>query len=133
MKDILDCNITISSDNMGKTKDGLIWQLRPVKTIGEEDLGWFAISGYVGLPKGHPYYGRNHGNIDVNAYGGLTFSEEINSHWVIGFDVMYCGQNLSTWGKDRCMQELMNLVKQLQIKEISNDKTMSKMQTEKFN
>lgn len=49
--------------------------------------------GYIGLPKGHPYYGKDYDDIDVEVHGGWTYagkSEEYpvesNNLWWIGFD-----------------------------------------------
>jgi len=50
--------------------------------------------GYVGLPKGHPDYGKHYDDIDdsIEVHGGLTFSgywEELQDQlWYLGFD---CG------------------------------------------
>jgi hypothetical protein len=102
--------------DMGKTKEGLVWQLRPTDTLFEGSrfmpLGGYG-NGYVGLPKGHPYYGVTYEEIPVDVYGGLTFSEQKGEYWVVGFDVFHYGQNLNSWPKDRCMKELMSLVEQL--------------------
>lgn len=34
-----------------------------------------ALCGYVGIPKGHPYYGRHYDEVPVEAHGGLTFGD----------------------------------------------------------
>lgn len=51
------------------------------------------LGGYVGLPKGHPCYGKHFRDVDATVHGGLTFSgrgdgdrREAN-YWWIGF---YC-------------------------------------------
>lgn len=33
-----------------------------------------ALCGYVGVPEGHPLYGRPYGDVDADVHGGLTFS-----------------------------------------------------------
>src|SRR4051812_17731696 len=35
-----------------------------------------ALCGYVGVPKGHPAYGKEYGSVDVDVHGGLTFSDK---------------------------------------------------------
>lgn len=32
--------------------------------------------GYVGVPRDHPYYGKNNNDCDVSVHGGLTFSDK---------------------------------------------------------
>lgn len=58
--------------------------------------------GYVGLPKGHKYYGKDYGEInDIECHGGLTYSndslfgQDDKDTWWIGFD---CSHNRD--GKD---------------------------------
>lgn len=53
------------------------------------------LNGYVALPSGHPYYGKD--DIDVEAHGGLTFAKEGDGvsweqgYWWIGFDCAHWG------------------------------------------
>jgi hypothetical protein len=50
--------------------------------------------GYVGIPKGHKYYGKNYDYIPIDCHCGLTYSEKYlygqldENTWWIGFD---CG------------------------------------------
>jgi hypothetical protein len=55
--------------------------------------------GYVRIPKGHPWHGRNYGDIDVDVHGGLSFAEpdmpcdkagDDDAYWV-GFDCGHSG------------------------------------------
>ena len=53
---------------------------------------------YVGLPKGHKFYGVHYDNIPINTHGGLTFSDnelKINEPeikvWWIGWDYSHAG------------------------------------------
>jgi len=32
--------------------------------------------GYVGVPEGHPYYGKDYDSVDVDVHGGLTFADK---------------------------------------------------------
>ena len=47
--------------------------------------------GYVGLPKGHEYYGKDARKIPIRCHGGITFTEnslygqDDNDKWWIGF------------------------------------------------
>jgi hypothetical protein len=62
---------------------------------------WGHWCGYVGLPPGHPLYGKGYNDIDVAAHGGLSYAEgcagpichvpqpgEPDAVWWVGFD---CG------------------------------------------
>lgn len=33
------------------------------------------LCGYVGVPPGHPWYGKGYDEVDVNVHGGLTYAE----------------------------------------------------------
>jgi hypothetical protein len=45
--------------------------------------------GYICIPKGHPWFGKDYDNIDASVHGGLTFAQydddDDESYW-IGFD-----------------------------------------------
>lgn len=57
-----------------------------------------ALCGYVGVPEGHPCYGKDWDDLDVNVHGGLTYSDacqpgdhvpgekESDNMWWLGFD-----------------------------------------------
>lgn len=52
--------------------------------------------GYVGLPRGHRYFGVSYDDIDVDVHGGLTFSGHRDEHggediWWLGFDCAHAG------------------------------------------
>jgi hypothetical protein len=83
-------------------------------------------NGYVILPKNHQYDGENYDNIPVNVHGGLTYSNQELSGWVIGFDTAHVGDfipSLSSffgpqqsghyWTHSEVLSELNNLVAQL--------------------
>lgn len=62
-----------------------------------------ALCGYVGVPPGHPWHGKDHDAIDADVHGGLTYSnarqgdichvpkpgEPEDVHW-LGFDCAHC-------------------------------------------
>lgn len=44
------------------------------------------LCGYVILTKDNKFYGKDYDHIPVQVHGGLTFSDEVNGEWLIGFD-----------------------------------------------
>lgn len=76
------------------------------------DTGWG--NGYVKLPKGHKYYGVHYDDIPVDVHGGLTYSEEEDGFWVVGFDTAHGGDHSRNWTKERVEEETKNLAKQLE-------------------
>lgn len=58
--------------------------------------------GYVGLPKNHPYHGKDYDDVDVDVHGGLTYAAECGGfvcHVSEGADELYwlgfdCGHYL---------------------------------------
>lgn len=63
--------------------------------------GGGALCGYVGVPEGHPWHGKDYGDVDAHAHGGLTYADrcqvdgkichvpqpgESDAVWWIGFD-----------------------------------------------
>jgi len=97
------------------------------RTMGM-DFGWG--NGYVAIPKGHSLYGKDYNEIhdlipslDVN--GGLTFSDtsdlfksddlpnDIEGHWVVGFDTSHSWDTLKMWSRERVIEETERLKSQL--------------------
>jgi hypothetical protein len=56
------------------------------------------LCGYVGLPKGHKYYGKKYIQIDVDVHRGLTYSKKDDGFWVIGFDCAHFGDYQMVFG-----------------------------------
>lgn len=57
---------------------------------GPIELGHFC--GYVVIPKGHPWHGKDYGNLDCEVHGGLTYHESLQHFdYVIGFDCAHSG------------------------------------------
>lgn len=75
------------------------------------DHGWG--NGYVHIPEGHPWFGKECEHIDVDIHGGLTFSEMKDDMWVIGFDTCHYMDTVSLWPKWRVQQEADNLLQQV--------------------
>jgi hypothetical protein len=44
------------------------------------------LCGYVLLPRGHPYFGKDYEDIPVSVHGGLTFGAVEGDYYRIGFD-----------------------------------------------
>jgi len=74
--------------------------------------GWG--NGYVHLPPGHKWYGKNHDKIPVEVHGGLTYSEwdEEKICWVIGFDTNHSGDTLEKWPREAVLEETERLLQQ---------------------
>ena len=59
-------------------------------------------TGYVGLPKGHKYYGKHYESIDIVCHGGLTYGrdslygQDDSDIWWIGFDCGHWGDGYDT-------------------------------------
>lgn len=60
--------------------------------------------GYVAVEKGHPYYEKNSGDLEVDVHGGLNYAAHCSGHichvpapgesdevWWLGFDCAHCG------------------------------------------
>jgi hypothetical protein len=61
------------------------------------------LSGYVGVPKGHPWFERDDYNIDAECHGGLTFSGSRNDErapWWLGFDCAHYGDVVPSMAYD---------------------------------
>ena len=48
------------------------------------------LCGYVRLPEGHKFYKQHYNDIDVDVHGSLTYSQQENDQWVVGFDCGHC-------------------------------------------
>lgn len=55
--------------------------------------------GYVRVPKGHPWHGKDYDSIEAHVHGGLTFAKPdepcdkggLDDGWWIGFDCAHAG------------------------------------------
>jgi hypothetical protein len=74
--------------------------------------------GYVRVPPGHPAYGKDYNDLDVDVHGGLTFAalepctehEDGQGYW-LGFDCAHSGDDMCD--PDADMESLPNDVKRL--------------------
>jgi len=62
-------------------------------------------NGYIAVPKSHPWHGKLYEDIDVVVHGGLTFSENLGGHWVLGFDTNHSGD---AYGPNAAINVLLN-------------------------
>lgn len=51
------------------------------------------LNGYISIPPYHPWYKKSYDDIDIEVHGGLTFSEDMNGEWIIGFDTNHFGDS----------------------------------------
>lgn len=66
------------------------------------------LCGYVSLPPGHPWHGKDYDDIPVSVHGGLTYAEPADESvardaaprgwWVIGFDCAHGGDLVPLYG-----------------------------------
>ena len=82
--------------------------------------------GYVGVPKGHPWYGQDYYSVDVSIHGGLTYSgknpsSKIDDLWWLGFDTAHFGDTMQNCSKAYCENEVASLLKQAE-EAITHDK-----------
>jgi hypothetical protein len=69
-------------------------------------------NGYVSLPAGHPWYGKDYGDIEADVHGGLTYATEEDGRWVIGFDTTHVGDENREWNRDNVKREADRLLEQ---------------------
>ena len=78
----------------------------PVKGYGE-------FNGYVSLPIGHPWYGKTYPKLQmVDVHYGLTYSEEEDGRWVIGFDTAHASDDPKDWNREKVRKEANKLLDQ---------------------
>ena len=108
------------------------------------EFGWG--NGYVLLPYNHPFYGVHYDILNINAHGGLTFSEKFkdtrflkwvegleidgdvtrenfkkfDGYWIIGFDTAHSGDDLITCSKEYVINETTNILEQCLSDDIEN-------------
>jgi|SRR5579884_668190 len=76
--------------------------------VTHNDLGYRC--GYVRVPRGHPWHGKDFDQIDADVHGGLTFAEAdaecdkgSDDGWWIGFDCAHAGD-----ARDPALVELIS-------------------------
>lgn len=102
-----------------------VWQFEPDKMQWEDPATKLpclivrnqagALCGYVGVPEGHPFYGKDYSDLPVECHGGLTFSDFCGEHedgichkpspgepekvWWLGFDCGHGGDIIPSFIK----------------------------------
>jgi len=68
------------------TSSGFLCEIKRHPSLGH-------LCGYIYIPRGHPWYLVEDGNIDVDVHGGLTYSsmDKTIDFWCIGFDCSHYG------------------------------------------
>jgi hypothetical protein len=76
------------------------------------DHGWG--NGYVSIPPEHPLYGLDYDepSLGLEVSGGVTYSQEEDSGWVVGFDTAH-GFNRKSHDKNFVKTETMGLLVQI--------------------
>lgn len=87
-------------------------ELREMSGLLFCQTGWG--NGYVHLPPEHPFHGVHYDEIPVDVHGGLTYSENENGSWVIGFDTRHHGDTLEKWPMEKVEAETIRLRDQLE-------------------
>lgn len=74
--------------------------------------GGGALCGYVDVPAGHPWHGKDYGDVEAEVHGGLTFADacqedckichvpqpgEAETVWWLGFDAGHAGDVKPQW------------------------------------
>lgn len=44
-----------------------------------------SLCAYIGVPEGHPFYGKEYDELDIDCHGGLTFASGPYKQWPEGF------------------------------------------------
>jgi hypothetical protein len=114
-----------------------LFHILPIIIYGngvEEERESFYYCGYVGVPRGHYYFGADYddsGAMHLYAHGGLTFSDRhslIPGYWFLGFDCAH-GNDFTmesnkddTYGKRKfhTKEDVLNICMELAVC-ISND------------
>ena len=78
--------------------------------------GWG--NGYVGVPPGHPWFGKGYNDIDCSVHGGLTYGEhkaptfEPDGYYWVGFDCHHRGDDEHNCPESYVRAEVESLRKQ---------------------
>jgi hypothetical protein len=83
--------------------DRLEWKHQGLDCLMVRNPALLHWCGYVGVPKGHPFYEKHYDRVDAEAHGGLTYSERCQGPvchvaddgaapvWWLGFDCAHSG------------------------------------------
>jgi hypothetical protein len=88
----------------------------PIKGYGE-------FNGYVSLPIGHPWYGKTYPKLQmVDIHHGLTYSEEEDGRWVIGFDTFHASDDPKDGNREKVRKEANRLLERAEDAEREQEK-----------
>jgi len=59
------------------------------------------LCGYISLPEGHPLYGKKIDEIDLHCYRGITYAENTDEGFTIGFDCGHIGDLIPSMAQMR--------------------------------
>ena len=83
---------------MGREGNARFWEDGDYKCVVHRHRIMGHLNGYVGLPKGHAWFGKGYEDIEVDVHGGLTYASEYmitnpekDGRWWIGFDTAHLG------------------------------------------
>jgi len=83
-----------------------------------DDITCGYANGYVGVPKGHPWFGKGYDDIECSIHGGLTYAEDVaprmekDGLWYVGFDTLHHGDSPQTCDEFYCRGVLEDLKNQ---------------------
>jgi hypothetical protein len=87
-------------------------QIKPITWLPYSNRGWG--NGYVSIPEGHKFYGKNYDELyELDVNGGLTYSEPEESGWVVGFDTAHSFNDIKRHGENFVKTETMELLLQI--------------------
>lgn len=58
----------------------------PIREDGTQHIFGGHLCGYISIPTDHPYFSKDYNDIEIDVHGGLTYGENINDEYWIGFD-----------------------------------------------
>jgi hypothetical protein len=88
--------------------------------------------GYVKVPKNHKYYGLPYNEIDIIVHGGLTFSEEIDNEWWIGWDYGHPGDGDGKYELNDILVDCCYVIEQLIRNEIISGQSKTSKEILKY-
>ncbi len=68
------------------------------------EVGWG--NGYVGVPQGHPWFGKDYDSITCEVHGGLTYAanhaptNQPDGLWWVGFDTAHFGDTTANRSRE---------------------------------
>ena len=99
------------AENLGYIPTNTV-QIKPIDWLPDSNHGWG--NGYVSIPEGHNFYGKNYDELyELDVNGGLTYSQSEESGWVVGFDTAHSFNDGVLHDEDFVKTETMELLLQI--------------------